>query len=92
MNVQPTNAKTGNEYTNTNVLKLICAGYEDNTWATYRQWLQLGFQVQKGQKGTRLQKIVVVNEKRSGKEKRVPRTFSVFNVSQVVEIEIEVAS
>lgn len=87
MNIQPINAKTENEYTGANINKLIATGYQDQTWATYRQWRLLGFQVQRGQKGTRLQKIVVVTEKRSGKEKRVPRGFTVFNVDQVAPIE-----
>ena len=90
---QPTNAKTGNQYTNGNVFKLLETGYTDQVWATYRQWIELGYQVQKGEKGTRLTKIVtVINKQATGddnKKKSVPRGFTVFNIAQVEKIVTE---
>lgn len=87
----PTNALTKKEYTGGNIDELESAGYSDNTWATYRQWIKLGYQVQKGQKGTKIIKIVKVDrkDKVTGevKEKRVPKTYTVFNIAQVAEIE-----
>lgn len=81
MTKQPTNAKTGNEYTNGNIVKLNEAGFASNEWATYRQWKDLGAQVQKGEKGVRLTKMVTVTDK-AGEDKIVPRGFTVFNVEQ----------
>jgi antirestriction protein ArdC len=50
----PTNARTGNTYTGGNRLALamtaMLAGYSSGTWATYRQWADLGGQVRKGEK------------------------------------------
>lgn len=87
----PTNALTKKEYTGGNIAELQGAGYIDNTWATYRQWKSLGYQVQKGQKGTKIIKIVKVERKNKTtgeiKEKRVPKTYTVFNIAQVAEIE-----
>ena len=61
----PTNAKTGNAYTSGNIFKLLETGYTDQVWATYRQWQELGYQVQKGEKGTRLIKMVTVINKKA---------------------------
>tara|TARA_Y100000114_G_scaffold22710_1_gene18419 strand:+ start:250 stop:615 length:366 start_codon:yes stop_codon:yes gene_type:complete len=89
----PTNAKTGNAYTSGNIFKLLETGYTDQVWATYRQWQELGLQVQKGEKGTRLIKMVTVINKKAkddeAKKKSVPRGFTVFNIAQVEKIVTE---
>ena len=61
----PTNAKTGNAYSGGNIFELLQTGYTDQVWATYRQWQELGLQVQKGEKGTRLIKMVTVINKKA---------------------------
>lgn len=83
MNAQPTNALTHKEYTGFNISTLMSTSFADQTWATYKQWQELGFQVQKGQKGIRIKKIVVVLDKKTGENKRVPKNYTVFNIAQV---------
>lgn len=86
----PTNAKTGNAYSGGNIFELLQTEYTDQVWATYRQWQELGYQVQKGEKGTRLIKMVTVINKKAkddeAKKKNVPRGFTVFNIAQVAQI------
>ena len=47
------NAKTGAEYRGENAEVLmrmeLAAKYKHGTWATYKQWQELGFQVKKGE-------------------------------------------
>ena len=89
--IQQINATTGKAYTGGNVSELIAAGFESNQWATYRQWQAEGLQVQRGQKGTRITKMVKIICKKEQKEKLVPRYYTVFNAEQVAPIE-EVAA
>lgn len=75
---------TGVEYTGHNATTLNMSGYKSNQWATYRQWLEGGYQVQKGQKGQAIMKIVIDKEG----EKR-PKFYRVFNQEQVKPIKEE---
>lgn len=86
---QPTNAKTGKQYTGGNTTILLQNEYKTQLWATYRQWQELGFQVQKGQKGERITKMVKIICKKEQKQKLVPRYYTVFNVAQVEKIVTE---
>lgn len=56
--VMPTNASTGNLYRGVNVPVLWAQqearGLSAGAWASYRQWQEIGAQVQKGAKGTRI--------------------------------------
>ena len=79
MTTQPTNAKTGKAYTGGNTTILLQNDYTDQVWATYRQWQNLGYQVQKGQKGERITKMVKIICKKEHKQKLVPRYYTVFN-------------
>lgn len=92
----PTNAATGRSYAGANILILAIdaleAGYSDNTWATYKQWQQLGGQVQRGEHGTRCVKWITKNSNAdeaadtdddSQRRVLIPRVFTVFNVAQV---------
>ena len=86
----PVNAKTQKPYQGGNIIALLESGYENQIWATYRQWKELGYQVQKGEKGTHLKKIVTVEKKKKNGDKvkkNVPRGFCVFNIDQVAEME-----
>ncbi len=85
----PINAKTQKAYQGGNIAELLNTEYEEQIWATYRQWQELGYQVQKGERGTYLKKIVQVEKKKKNGEKikkNVPRGFCVFNIAQVAEI------
>tara|TARA_R100001460_G_scaffold63209_1_gene103452 strand:- start:4811 stop:5107 length:297 start_codon:yes stop_codon:yes gene_type:complete len=82
----PTNATTGREYTEGNILRLLDSPFLDQRWATFKQWKDAGYKVMKGSKGTELIKIVSVTDKNDPeKKKSVPRRFFVFNIEQVVE-------
>jgi len=85
----PHNALTGNAYAGSNIIFLWSAqirrGFARPTWATYRQWLQLGGQVRKGEKGTHgIKWVTVADDKKAGDAptKLVPTVFTVFNVAQ----------
>lgn len=88
-NMTPINAKTGKEYSGGNIVLLAQNDFSESIWATYRQWQDLGMQVQKGQKGTRCTKMVEVIDKKTNKAKKVPRGFTVFNIEQVAKIVTE---
>lgn len=74
------NFTTQKAYQGYNADTLARTKYESNEWATYRQWLEAGFQVQKGEHGTPILKII---ETEDG-DKR-PKHYKVFNFEQVKE-------
>lgn len=80
----PQNYFTGVEYSGHNATTLRMTSYKSNQWATYRQWLEGGYQVQKGQKGQGIMKIV---EDKDGNKR--PKYYRVFNLEQVKVIEEE---
>lgn len=94
MNAAPRNITTGVEYTGGNVNRLDAAmaehDYPTSEWATYRQFSENGRQVQKGQHGVRLQRVVMVT-KANGKTDRALKGFTVFNVAQTAEAEAAAA-
>ena len=90
--IEQINATTGKAYTGGNVTELIAAGFESNEWATYKQWQGEGLQVQRGQKGTRITKMVKIICKKEQKQKLVPRYYTVFNAEQVTPIEEQAAA
>ncbi len=96
-NWAPKNAKTNAYYKGANVIILALEadmrGYSDSSWATYRQWVELGGQVQKGQEGTYITKWVPIasaKEKKAAraegrkprKDMLLPRVYNVFNSAQ----------
>ena len=81
MTAQPINFFTRTEYSGHNALTLSQAKYKSEEWATYKQWLEGGYQVQKGEHGQGIMKIV---EDKNG-EKR-PKYYKVFNIEQVKEV------
>lgn len=78
----PHNAKTGEAYTGGNQTTLATMPFTSPTWATYLQWKELGYQVKKGQRGTRLARVLEYTDEK-GKTTRRARTFVVFNREQV---------
>lgn len=89
--IEQINITTGKAYTGGNISNLLEAGFTSNEWATYRQWQGENMQVQRGQKGTRITKMVKIICKKENKQKLVPRYYTVFNAEQVAPIE-EVAT
>ncbi|RVH46865.1 DUF1738 domain-containing protein [Sinorhizobium meliloti] len=82
---------TGEAYRGINVLTLWLAselaGYEENTWMTYRQAQDLGGQVRKGEKGSLVVKYgtFTPKEREDDDERAIPylKGYTVFNVEQI---------
>lgn len=83
---KPCNALTGKAYRGLNALWLGLLGYR--TVATYRQWLELGYQVQKGGKSVTISAPMTVKDKKTGESKMIGfRPASVFPPSEVLHAE-----
>ncbi len=84
----PMNALTGDLYTRSNYTTLMATGRQDQIWATFDQWLKLGKVVKKGQKGTKVCRVVKVkrtfNKDENDDLKTRVKWFSVFNIEQVI--------
>ncbi len=89
--LSPRSLMTGHAYRGINVLLTGCQSYESPYWLTYRQALEVGAQVRRGEKGT---PIVFWSTRgvedqggtqKEGKKKEIPiiRFYTVFNVAQV---------
>lgn len=83
------NFKTKIEYTNSNFETLAEAGYASPFWMTFNQAKELGYQVNKGEKGTQIIRVVekkVYNETLKKEEKKkVVKKYYVFNLEQVTK-------
>jgi antirestriction protein ArdC len=83
----PTNIATGKHYNGINIPLLWFAankhGYARNEWLTYKQAVEKGAQVRKGEKGTYI--VYTSNYKKDEEQPsyRFLKTFNVFNVEQV---------
>ncbi len=88
---EPYNAVTGNYYGGKNVERLLDAGFESPQWATYKQWLAAGYQVQPRKDvgpGTKIRSYGGNEVKDDGTKKNsFARTFTVHNREQVKKIE-----
>lgn len=83
----PANALTGRPYRGANVVLLGLSPYRDHRWVTFRQALELGGNVRRGERSTEiiLWKPLEVPAKDAEEEaRRVPllRTYRVFNAEQ----------
>jgi len=84
----PFNAATGRHYSGINVALLWAKGYETgylmNGWLTYKQALDLGGHVMKGEKSQRIVFWKFRDVEKNGKIETIPfaRAYSVFNVEQ----------
>ena len=94
----PTNALTGKAYQGGNIEILLEAmdqgGFTDPRFVTYKQALEMGRVVDKGQKAAaRIGRVVkVIKEDKKGKdskERPVMKTFCVFNIEQTRELSAE---
>jgi antirestriction protein ArdC len=91
------NASSGQGYHGINQLLLGMQPYTDARWLTYRQAEHMGLQVRKGEKGTRIVKMVEVDRNRAkaaaaqvgeilaedDKRALVMKAYTVFNASQI---------
>lgn len=82
--MSPFNAKTKREYQGKNAAFLHMEGFKSPEWATFLQWKELGFKVNKGSKSCEILKVVDVDGK-DGQPDKAIRTYSVFNREQVSE-------
>lgn len=91
------NASSGQGYHGINQLLLGMQPYTDARWLTYKQAEHMGLQVRKGEKGTRIVKMVEVDRNRAkaaaaqdgeilaedDKRALVMKAYTVFNASQI---------
>ena len=86
----PYNAKSGKAYRGVNVVALLVTawsrGYNSGYWLTYKQAKELGGNVRKGEKGTKIIFWKLIDDKSKGAKKgdKVPlaRGYTVFNAEQ----------
>ena len=82
----PRNLVTRKPYRGINVFLLMAMGYESPHWLTFRQALQLGGSVKKGEKSSPVVfwKPMEVKDEQSGEVEKIPflRLYHVFNVAQ----------
>lgn len=87
------NISTKNTYQNTNLETLEetaqALGFESRIWGTYLQWKNEGRTVKKGEKGTKIIKLVkkqIVNQFGKDIEKKIVRRYTIFNFEQTKEL------
>ena len=86
----PTNLISGKRYRGVNVFILGGAGYTSKYWMTYRQAVEAGGSIRKGEKGTQiifwrfLEKEEVNRDTGEAETRRIPllRYYTVFNLNQ----------
>lgn len=90
--IMPMNAVTGHHYSGINIPILWHAadvhGYPTNAWLTFKQALEKGACVRKGEKGTQVvftKRLSVKRDDDTDEERQISmlRAFTVFNVAQV---------
>ena len=82
----PYNLVSGAPYRGINVFSLLCSGYAQNGWCTYKQAQSLGYQVRKGEKSSPV--VFWKFPDRAAKLERpdaapFARFYSVFNIEQL---------
>ena len=85
----PYNAASKRAYNGVNVLILWGSNYHSNGWVTFKQALDLGGKVKKGEKGTLIAFWKFINKKDEDGEKSnfpVLRTYTVFNIEQCEDL------
>lgn len=90
----PVNRLSGKAYRGSNVLSLWVTaqlrGYASNQWATFKQWLELGQCVKKGETGTPIVFFGTHTKEQDNGETtsyRIARGATVFNLAQVAPVE-----
>ena len=86
----PRNLITQKPYRGINVFLLMAMGYESPNWLTFRQAIQLGGSVKKGEKSCPVVfwKQFKIEDEESGEAKKIPilRIYHVFNTAQCEEL------
>ena len=93
----PVNCQSKKAYSGINILLLWAAasklGFTSSYWLTFKQALEVGANVRKGEKGTRIvfYKMLEVEDKNTGEKDNIPmlKSFVVFNADQIDGLEIE---
>ncbi|MCC3246426.1 ssDNA-binding domain-containing protein [Methylocystis sp. WRRC1] len=92
--IMPANAINGHHYRGINVPILWHAaderGFPKNAWLTFKQALDAGGHVRKGEKGTQIvftKRISVTDDDDEARQISMLRAFTVFNVAQVEGVE-----
>jgi len=84
------NYVTGYTYTGDNLVALLQTDFTNPNFMTFKQAIDIGRVVKKGEKGVCLKRIISVKktDKKTGKEKtiRIPKFFTVFNLTQTEEV------
>jgi|CXWL01.1.fsa_nt_gi antirestriction protein ArdC len=87
---RPTNVRSKKPYRGINTLALWAAaetkGYPTGVWGTFKQWVELGAQVRKGERASAIvlwKQVEAPDADDSEKKRFFARGYSVFNVSQV---------
>ncbi len=101
---RPQNVAADRRYRGINVLALWIAaevgGYAVGIWGTYRQWIAVGGQVRKGERGTTVVLFKEAgsrdddhhDEEESARRRMIARAFTVFNIAQVDGYEPETSA
>ena len=86
------NFMTKKEYTNTNAETLMEAGYDSQYWMTFKQAAEMGYQVNKGEKGTQLVRVIekeeIDKETKKKEKKKILKKFYVFNMEQMTKLAV----
>jgi antirestriction protein ArdC len=97
--VMPRNAATNRAYSGANVLLLWSraqeSGYAAPLWLTFKQALELGANVRKGEKGeTVIYVAKIVKEDKDGARRAIPflKAYTVFNVAQCDNLPAKIAA
>ena len=97
--VMPRNAVTSRAYSGVNVLILWSraqdSNYSDPRWLTFKQALELGGNVRKGEKGeTVIFVSKVIKEDKDGKRRAIPflKAYTLFNVAQCDNLPAKIAN
>jgi antirestriction protein ArdC len=89
---KPLNLRSGKEYRGVNVLLLSLAGYGSPYWLTFKQALDMGGSVKKGEKGTVavFWKKFQISGEDEEKTRSIPllRYFTAFNVEQCENLKV----
>ena len=96
----PVNYQSKNAYSGINILLLWSAAtklkFTSNYWLTFKQALDVGGNVRKGEKGTRIvfYKMLEVEDRNTGKNEKIPmlKSFVVFNADQIDGLNIELVT
>lgn len=79
----PFNVESQNRYRGINLLILMLQPYEDPRWATFKQAQKRGWQVRKGEKGTRISRLMFKENESTGKKDCLFSSATVFNAEQM---------